>query len=580
MRASAVFAICLLAPFVSAENASTPSGDPVLEHPTLHCLGAYWIIKGDDNANAVVAVEYRKAGDADWKKGPPLFRVEKGAHIPPKGKSKIDLPEGAWLFAGSIFILDPNTAYEMKLTLSDPDGGSAEKTLSAKTAAEPVAPKDARVRHVAPGSGGGTGTEADPFKGLTAAQAEAQPGDLFLLQPGIYEGAFTIEKSGEPGKPIIWRGNGKGEVILDGQGKAAERPERVISAGGCQDVWFEKLTLRNGNYGIVAHDSARIVMRRCHVLKCDYALTATRNDKGVTNGFFITDNLFEGPCTWPREKGIESPRGVQISGLGHVVAYNRVHGYADAIDTFPSPSCAAIDFHNNDCSECTDDGIEMDYSERNTRCFYNRLTNIFQGITTQPIYGGPVYIFRNAMYNVVGSPFKMHNRPSGAIMIHNTVLKSGRAMEVYSGADVVNCIYRNNVFIGTTDRYCFESTSKMINCDFDYDGFGGVTFEKFMKWNKVIYDTIEDVRKNAPVEKHAVWLDVAKTFASGAKAPEEPKAKAPVSVNDLRLREGSAAIDAGEVLPCYNDGFKGKAPDLGAYEFGGEVPHYGPRPEK
>jgi len=49
---------------------------------------------------------------------------------------------------------------------------------------------------------------------------------------------------------------------------------------------------------------------------------------------------------------------------------------------------------------------------------------------------------------------------------------------------------------------------------------------------------------------------------------------------DLRLKEGSGAVDAGEVLPNINDGFAGKAPDLGAYELGADLPPYGPRPEK
>jgi len=49
---------------------------------------------------------------------------------------------------------------------------------------------------------------------------------------------------------------------------------------------------------------------------------------------------------------------------------------------------------------------------------------------------------------------------------------------------------------------------------------------------------------------------------------------------DLRLKEGSAAVDAGEVLPNINDGFAGKVPDLGAYELGADLPPYGPRPEK
>ena len=47
---------------------------------------------------------------------------------------------------------------------------------------------------------------------------------------------------------------------------------------------------------------------------------------------------------------------------------------------------------------------------------------------------------------------------------------------------------------------------------------------------------------------------------------------------DFQLRSGSAAIDAGVLLPSINDDFTGRAPDLGAYEVGRPVPHYGPRP--
>ena len=46
---------------------------------------------------------------------------------------------------------------------------------------------------------------------------------------------------------------------------------------------------------------------------------------------------------------------------------------------------------------------------------------------------------------------------------------------------------------------------------------------------------------------------------------------------DFSLRPGSAAIDRGVALPTINDGYAGKAPDLGAYELGSEPPHYGPR---
>jgi hypothetical protein len=46
---------------------------------------------------------------------------------------------------------------------------------------------------------------------------------------------------------------------------------------------------------------------------------------------------------------------------------------------------------------------------------------------------------------------------------------------------------------------------------------------------------------------------------------------------DFRLRAGSAALAAGTPLPTISDGYTGQAPDLGAYQRGLPIPHYGPR---
>jgi len=46
----------------------------------------------------------------------------------------------------------------------------------------------------------------------------------------------------------------------------------------------------------------------------------------------------------------------------------------------------------------------------------------------------------------------------------------------------------------------------------------------------------------------------------------------------MGARAGSKAIDSGQALPGFNDGFEGAAPDLGAYELNQPLPHYGPRP--
>ena len=91
-------------------DGSAPADEPALDPSTLRSLGAVWTIRGDDNRNARVDLAWRKSGDAAWRPGAPLLRVERGA-------SKREVPDGTWLFAGSVVLLEPETPYELKLTL-------------------------------------------------------------------------------------------------------------------------------------------------------------------------------------------------------------------------------------------------------------------------------------------------------------------------------------------------------------------------------------------------------------------------------------------------------------------------------
>ena len=65
-----------LALLLSLQDASAP-GEPVPEPSTLHCLAAYWIIRGDANQNARVDVAVRTTG-GEGKKVAPFRRVERG----------------------------------------------------------------------------------------------------------------------------------------------------------------------------------------------------------------------------------------------------------------------------------------------------------------------------------------------------------------------------------------------------------------------------------------------------------------------------------------------------------------------
>lgn len=553
----------LIVIFVAAEaksgNAVVP-GVLELDPPTLVCLGIAWPVSGDENGNASVTCEYRRKGDRKWRRGPDLFRTS------------------ATLFAGSVIGLEAAAEYELRLRLADPDGGGTERRLPAATRGELKWSGEGRTWHVVPGAGGGTGTEADPFRGLAEADRAASPGDLVLVHQGVYPGTFSPRTAGEPGRPVAWRGGFDGEAILDGSAGGSKRPGRALSASDTHDLIFEDLVLRNGDCLAVFHRSQRIAMRRCRLSGCDYGIVAVDQGGGrrVTD-FDVCDNVIEGPSVWPRSKGIEDARGIQISGSGHAVCYNRVRGFADGIDTFHTSPCVSIDFYGNEISEMTDDGIEMDYSDRNTRCFGNRLTNVFQGISLQPVYGGPVYVLRNAMYNVGLEVFKLHNSPSGGIMIHNTAVKKGMPLILWTSEPVFRCVSRNNLFIGSEGGYAYETTAPMRECDFDYDGFGGGPWELFLKWNEVRYATLDEVSRTAPVERNAVGLAPATCFASGVGIPADTARKYPVEVNDLRLKFGSGAVDRGTALPGFNDSATGGGPDLGAYELGSPLPHYGPR---
>jgi hypothetical protein len=72
--------------------------------------------------------------------------------------------------------------------------------------------------------------------------------------------------------------------------------------------------------------------------------------------------------------------------------------------------------------------------------------------------------------------------------------------------------------------------------------------------------------------------DAGPFFEKDIKIPHKIATVYPHQDFDPRLRRDSPAIDKGKPFPAINDGFRGKAPDLGAFELGDELPRYGPRP--
>ena len=132
------------------------SGKFVVEPSTLICLGFEWYIEGDANHNAAVEVTYRKKGDLRWRKALPLLRIQNEKCINSFYGNIIDYITPN-LFAGSIMDLQPDTAYECKFIMSDPDGvhGEDVKTVTVRTRPKPESSGGGKVYHVYPYDYGG-----------------------------------------------------------------------------------------------------------------------------------------------------------------------------------------------------------------------------------------------------------------------------------------------------------------------------------------------------------------------------------------------------------------------------------------
>ncbi len=556
-----------------AEDATTP-GAVSTPYPTLTCLAVEWLIGGDDDEDGVVEVSYRAAGESQWRQAMPLVRVPAGS------TGKRTRPTYSWMnkHSGSIFDLKPGTEYEIRLSLSDPDGGSAVETVKIRTRPVPRAAKNAREIQVNP-------------RTFWDSLRTAQPGDILTLSPGYYDQWFresVIARSGEPGRPIVIRADGGHPVI----GSTFDS----ISLQHCKHIILDGLTV-NGTIDLrFAED---VAVRRCTV-KAKYGIIA-QEQPGCKN-CYIADNTVSWVMPWVAEgMGSNMPHGgaanigegIEITGPGNVICYNRVSGYRDCISTMEDlwvydQQC--IDIYNNDISLGVDDAIEADFCSHNCRIMRNRITNCAMGLSSQPGLGGPNYFIRNVMYNLTGAPFKLERHSVGNIFLHNTVVKSGDGFYApHWQGEYFRTVYRNNLTVGgpmwqkpRSRRRAPRTESQVVrlpgfnaSCQFDYNGVGihGASF-KGLVGPKSYFTDIEGLRKlTGGAHSVRVGLDV---FAAEVKMPYPPIPQ--WELTDLRLKAGSAAVDAAQPLPNVNDSFSGAAPDLGAYELGAEIPHYGPRP--
>jgi hypothetical protein len=647
--------VTTVCPAPSWSQTNTVPGEFTIEPPTLVSLGFEWRISGDDNRNARVDVTYRKKGDREWRKALPLLRLQHESvpgGIPRDGGGHYFTYVAPNMFAGSLLNLEPDTEYECRFVLSDPDGvkGKAEKTVTVRTRKEPQPAEGGHVYHVYPF--GYKGTRQEPsFIGLLSAYymgadesdhsnvmpPRVQPGDIILVHAGLYkdnrfvysgfdrtiaaygtpfDGTYYLTQSGTPDKPIVIKGAGDGEVIFDGDGC-----QNLFNLMAANYNYFEGITVRNTNVAFLLGfkniaGSSGFTLKHSRLENIGRAV---EDDWSGSKNFYIADNVFIGrhdpnklqswwtPAVWAKFPGYPAPitseYAIKIYGQGHVVAYNYVANWHDGIDiaTYGDPDGTpnelqdrvpvSIDFYNNDIYNMADNCIEADGGAHNIRVFRNRCFNSAGGaLSAQPTFGGPLYFYQNLVYDTTtGGPLKLIDTPAGVLIYQNTLVGQGRLMGPAS-----NVHFLNNLILGdgwadpilNLRTYTNYSTS-------DYNGFRpnpGV--DDAFEWNSPAFEVAADYKGQLVTrhfkslkeysqatgqEQHSVLVDY-DVFVD-ARIPDKSDPQRLYNPEDFnfRLKPGSAAVDAGILIPTINDEFTGRAPDLGAYELDQPLPHYGPR---
>ena len=361
-------------------------GELVIDPPTLINLGFEWFIQGDPNRNATVDVAFRKKGETAWKPALPLLRLQ-GERI--YAESRIDLIAPN-MFAGSVLDLEPGTAYDVRLTMADPDGvqGERSRIVTVSTRGEPQPYAGGRVFHVYPP--GHTGQKIEPaFEGLmcaynfwcagtdwaTSGRPRVRPGDTILVHAGVYQynryeytnnasvnrtvpldGTYYLTADGTEDMPIAIKAAGDGAVVFDGSGNFA-----LFDVRAADHTYFEGITFRNAEVAIQAGTQFIAGARGLTVKKSRFENVGAgvfTNFAGSSN-FYIADNTFIGRNDpnhligwngdyWTKFNGVEGqvfpPKmasyvAVKLYGPGHVVAFNYIADFHDGInvETYGNP---------------------------------------------------------------------------------------------------------------------------------------------------------------------------------------------------------------------------------------------------
>jgi len=569
LKTCILFAFLLTFPLIIfSQNAVTPG--TIRTDATFESISILYNISNDVNLNSTLQINYRENGSGQtYQPAAKTMRAHPGLIIDGNATNRN-------YHAGSIMFLTTGTTYDVQIILTDPDGGSVTNNITVTTKSIPQPSANANLKYVIPGNGGGTGSSSDPFQGIQSAIATAAAGDHFILRPGEYL-PFSMTTNGTASQPIVFESETPHTAIFNGNGITSG----IISLGSTnvpiQHTIIDGFIITNGSIGIDAQSTQFLTVRNCLISNVNFGIY-NRRENGLEQDQYITNNYFVGRTTWP-QSGIPGDRAVDLRGNNNVVSYNSIRNFADGVSTDGPQyeTSYSMDIHHNDIIDMVDDVIEVDGTIANSRIYNNRGFNARAGISVAPVHGGPMYIFRNELFNLELSALKMNRGPSGIIVAHNTISNLENAISSSSGWQ--NTYFRNNVVFAS--RYCFEEYG-LINGsidDWDYGAYkstrGGTTNLEEFKWDNIRYATIPILQASGILEANSIQVEF--SDFNNIALPDSKTISTDPSERDFMPVAGSPAINSGDYIdhintPYVTDG----QPDRGALEFGMPLPVYGP----
>lgn len=513
-------------------------------------------ITGDDNGNSEMEIFYKHQSNSNYLPGAKCMRAKPAMIV---DGSALNMN----FHAGSAMFLEVDASYDIRVVISDPDGGSMTIDTTIKTRSYPKLPIGANTISV---------TTAGGLDAIQTAINIANSGDIIEVDDGVYS-PFSVEKDN-----IFVVSKNRGGATIEG----SNTDRGVITIGTFNDssqfVFISGFVIQNGRWGIDAQNTQYLTVQNCEILDVDYGIV-NRRANGWENNQYITNNKFEGRTPWPQSDGnIPGERAIDIRGNNNVVSYNTITNFGDGVTTDGPPyqNSFSCDIHHNDISRIVDDLIEVDGMVSNSRVYSNRAYNGRAGISLAPVYGGPAYVFRNEFVNMENSTFKMNRKPAGLYLAHNTTIQEGDGMS--SDAGWQNTIMKNNIVYAAF--YCFQEYGLIAGSmdDWDYNAYysarAGTSGTPWFKWDNIRYAKISELQSGTSIETNGLELGISDLVT--VSLPTDPFIEVLPASLDLSPIANASHINQGELLlniniPYVADGM----PDIGASEFGAQPERYG-----